>query len=201
MGSERRDRVVRGLQMGEILRGGWCPGRAGGRSAGSGLGRPCEVLGGVLKVSKEGGRGSRARGALPGRGGWKWEAPERVGGRALRSREASEREWVEVRPKADNQDPCWECRGFPARLPGRGSPTPGLAWPRRAAARSHLPVKGPGRPGPRRLPTCAESAAIAVPSLAVPLAPQLPAPKLWPSSLSRPPGPLPRPARRCHFTR
>lgn len=60
MGSERRDRVVRGLQMGEILRGGWCPGRAGGRSAGSGLGRPCEVLGGVLKVSKEGGPGSRA---------------------------------------------------------------------------------------------------------------------------------------------
>ena len=70
-------------------------------------------------------------------------------------------------PEVDGLCPCWECRGLPGRVPGQEARSPGLARPPWAATRSRGPEKAPGRPGPRRLPTCKERA-IAMPSVAVP---------------------------------
>lgn len=158
-------------------------------------------------MERVGGGHGRGRGDDPGEGGgWGRGRPEGPGEGPQGSGGIRNEGGRGPGPKTDGQDPCRECRGLPARVPWLGSPSPGLVWPPRAAARSRRPEKGPGRPGPRRLPTCAEHAAIAVPSFTVPGR----AAGSPPCCSPRSPGPAPSAAPRdrgrrrfcrCHFTR
>lgn len=139
-----------------------------------------------MRVSKEARRGQAPADVSPGgdkvgEGGTRkgpGRGPEKSGGVGNEGGRWSEPEV-----------PCWECRGFPAQVLGLGGLTPGLARPPWAAARSRRPKKPPGRPGPRRLPTCAERAAIAVPRLASRAALLDPSRAARPAVPARPPQP------------
>ena len=146
------------------------------------------------------GEGAAPRRRTPGGVGGVGEGP-------LRGREASGTRVGRGRgPRLTARVRARSAKGSQRGFWGEGALSPDLARPPRAAARSRGPEKAPGRPGPRRLPTCAERAAIAVPSLAVPGRAAGSPPRRSPRS----PGPAPSAAprdrgrrrlRRCHFTR
>lgn len=180
----------------------------GGGSAGWGLGKPRRVREESCASVEGVGGSSRPRGAGSWGGGGMGEgAPGRARGGAPRGPEAPGTRVGGGR----GPRPTAGVRAGSAEGPRRGfrgetARAPVLPGPPRAAARSRRPEKAPGRPGPRRLPTCAERAAIAVPSLTVPGRAAGSPPRRSPRS----PGPAPSAAPRdrgrrrfcrCHFTR